>query len=430
MESNEFEEFYLSSGICTDTRAIFANCIFVCIKGDNFDGNSFAQKALEQGANHVIVDNETSFTHPNKMTLVADSITYIQQLANHHRRKFDIPVIGITGSNGKTTTKELIYAVLSKKFNVLATKGNLNNHLGVPFTLLRLTKKHEIAIIEMGANKLKDIEELCDIAEPTIGIITNIGKAHLEGFIDFEGILRTKCELYKAIENVNGKIVINRDDQILVDILPNNIEFMDYSTFSDTAINGELLALSPFVEMEWSSGTHQSKRIETKMVGKYNFYNYMAAISFGKLFKIENEAISEAIEEYTPTNNRSQVTKTERNTLIMDCYNANPSSMRSALDSFAMINNNSKVLILGDMKELGNDSKDEHEAIISLLESLQLNAYTVGNEYYSLQSSQIIRSFQTTDELLEHLSSNPLIDKLILLKGSRSMGLEKAQGLL
>jgi UDP-N-acetylmuramoyl-tripeptide--D-alanyl-D-alanine ligase len=406
MASSEFKEFYQSSGISTDTRALTKDCLFVCVKGENFDGNTFSKEALKQGAMHVVVDNIEYFTDKNKMTLVSDSVKYIQQLANYHRRKFDIPVIGITGSNGKTTTKELMHAVLSKRYNVLSTIGNLNNHLGVPFTLLRLKSKHEIAIIEMGANGFKDIEELCAIAEPTHGIITNIGKAHLEGFGDFEGVLKTKRELYEAIERVSGKVVINSDDGILIKALPLSIESLDYGTSIKSSIFGGLLSLSPYVNMKWETKTYRSEDIHTQMVGKYNFYNYLAAIAFGVLFEVKNEQISAAIKEYTPTNNRSQVQKTEFNTLIMDCYNANPTSMRSALDSFAMIDHKDKLFVIGDMKELGSESELEHRAIISLIDSLGLTGYTVGTSFAKISSDSVLGSFSTTNELIEFLASS------------------------
>jgi UDP-N-acetylmuramoyl-tripeptide--D-alanyl-D-alanine ligase len=437
MEKDAFNRFYETTGICTDTRAITYDCFFVCIKGKNFDGNTFASKALEQGAKHVIVDNPEYLTDPVNMTCVEDSVSYIQQLANQHRKKFTIPVIGITGSNGKTTTKELMHAVLTKKYNVLATVGNLNNHLGVPFTLLRMTEAHEIAIIEMGANGFKDIEELCAIAEPTHGIITNIGKAHLEGFGDFEGVLKTKRELYEAVESVNGTIVFNSDDKILFGALPHSIlaadsrtRVTDYGTSMEASLFGTLVALSPYVEMRWEIKNYRSEILKTQMVGKYNFYNYLAAISYGVLFEVDNDAISAAVQEYIPTNNRSQVEKTASNTLIIDCYNANPTSMRSAIESFAMNTHPDKLLILGDMKELGNETENEHLEIVKLIESLGLVGYTVGSSFGAIQSAHITQSFNSTPELLSRLEKEPLTDKLILLKGSRSIGLEKPVTLL
>lgn len=424
MEKHLYDLFLNSSGISTDTRAIEKNSLFICIKGENFDGNTFSESALTAGASHVIVDNPKYLKEGKQMTLVGNSVIFLQQLANHHRKQFNIPVIGITGSNGKTTSKELINAVLSKKYSILATKGNLNNHLGVPFTLLRLTEAHEIAIIEMGANKFKDIKELCDIAEPNYGIITNIGKAHLEGFKDFEGVKRTKKELYDSIEQRKGKLIVNIDDEILTAILPNSIQFTSYGTTKKADIYGELINLSPFVEMNWKTKSYNSSGLQTQMIGKYNFYNYLAAAAFGIEFGVEPELISEAIKEYTPTNNRSQVKKTSTNTLILDCYNANPTSMKSALESFALIDNENKLFIIGDMKELGAESYLEHQRIIEQIEALELKGYTVGKEFSKFNSKSILENFETNQTLKEQLINSPLSNHLILLKGSRSIGLE------
>ena len=423
MNPSHFELFYSSTGICTDTRKIEPGCLFICIQGDNFDGNTFAKTALEQGASHVIVDNPDYFVENSAMTLVENSVKYLQQLANHHRRKFNIPVIGITGSNGKTSSKELINAVLSQKYNVLATTGNLNNHLGVPFTLLRITDQHDIAIIEMGANKFKDIEELCTIAEPNYGIITNIGKAHLEGLKSFEGVLKTKRELYESIEKAEGTIVVNQDDNVLIGALPQGTNRFSYGT-KNSDIQGELLRLSPFVEMKWKTSDYQSEEICTQMIGNYNFYNFLAAAAFGVLFDVPNDLISKAIGEYNPTNNRSQVKKTLKNTLILDCYNANPTSMRSALESFAMIEHPSKLFVLGDMKELGDESKHEHASIIELAETLGLKGYVVGDYFSEISSDTILKGFKTTSELVEFIAESPIDEQLVLLKGSRSIGLE------
>ncbi len=424
-----YQLFKQSSGICTDTRKIEPNSLYVCINGENFNGNIFANQALIEGASHVIVDDETYFSDASRMTLVDDSVAFIQEIANYHRKKFNIPVIGITGSNGKTSTKEIIHTVLAKKYTVLATIGNLNNHLGVPFTLLRITDEHEIAIIEMGANKFKDIEELCAIAEPTYGIITNIGKAHLEGFGGFEGVLKTKRELYESIEKSDGLIVYNSDDEILTKALPKNVETFTYGS-ENANITGELVALSPFVEMKWSCSGYSSPVLITQMIGKYNFYNYLAAISFGIVFDVDPSAISAAVEEYSPTNNRSQVKNTATNTLIMDCYNANPTSMQSALESFALNSHPDKLFIIGDMKELGIEEAKEHEAIIDLIEELDVYGYTVGSAFKKFSSSNIPQQFETTDELNTFLEEEKLSGKLILLKGSRSVGLEKAEGFL
>ncbi len=426
---NIFNYFYSCTGICTDTREILKDCLFICIKGENFDGNTFAEKALENGAKYVIVDNKKFYKKNKNMILVEDSVTYLQKLANFHRKKFNIPVIGITGSNGKTTTKELIYKVLSKKYNVLSTIGNLNNHLGVPFTLLRLNSEHEIAIIEMGANKFKDIEELCNVAEPTHGIITNIGKAHLEGLINLEGVIKTKKELYEAVERVKGNLFYNSDDEILKSVLPLTTTNHSYGK-NNADVTGELIRLSPFVEMKWSSADYDSEVLQMNMIGEYNFYNYLAAISLGIHFDVKKDEISKALTEYTPSNSRSQVKKTQKNTIIIDCYNANPTSMKSALKSFSLNSNSHKICILGDMKELGNESTEEHQKIIKQIEELGLQAFVIGKEFSKTKSCNILQKFQNVNELHEFISTFPIENKLILLKGSRSITLEKVIELL
>lgn len=421
--------FYQTTGVCTDTRKIDKDCLFICLKGANFNGNTFAEQALKDGAKFVIVD-EKEFQMNENIFLVDDALLYLQQLANYHRLKFNIPIIGITGSNGKTSSKELINAVLSSHYNVLATIGNLNNHIGVPLTLLRLTQDHEIAIIEMGANKFKDIEELCHIAEPTHGIITNIGKAHLEGFLNFEGVLKTKKELYVSIASKKGTIIFNNDDDILKSNLPDGIKTISYGTSSDSKINGELVNLSPFVELKWSTTNYQSELISTQMIGKYNFYNYLAAISFGICFNVPFEKINTAIANYTPENNRSQVKKTENNTLILDCYNANPTSMKSALESFALINHPNKYFIIGDMLELGEESIKEHQAISDLVKNLELNGSSVGPIFNSLSQHSFEKRFETKSDAIDYFESLEFTDKLILLKGSRGIGLESLENYL
>lgn len=425
MEQHLTSPFYQSQGICIDTRKIFEGCLFICIQGANFDGNTFAEEASKQGAHHVIVDNPEFFKEDTHMTLVEDSVRYLQQLANHHRKQFKIPFIGITGSNGKTTTKELIYTVLSKKYNVLATQGNLNNHIGVPLTLLRLTKEHEIAIIEMGANRFKDIEELSEIAEPTHGIITNIGKAHLEGFGSFEGVLKTKKELYDSIKESKGTIIINGDDEVLMNNTPADIPLVIYGEGKENIIRGELIGLSPFVEMKWSHDNYTSELLQTQMIGKYNFYNYLAAAAFGFHFNVTDDKISEALVEYSPTNNRSQVYKSPQNTLILDCYNANPTSMKSALDSFQMMRHDNKLFIIGDMRELGDESAAEHERIVKLIKTHNLKGYSVGEEFGKVQSNDILAHFDSVEDALKYFQTHGIADSLVLLKGSRGIQLEK-----
>jgi UDP-N-acetylmuramoyl-tripeptide--D-alanyl-D-alanine ligase len=421
-----FELFYQTMGVCTDTRKIVKDCLFICLSGENFDGNQFANEALNLGAKFVIVDcqglenNETIF-------YVKNSLSFLQKLANFHRKKFSIPIIGITGSNGKTTTKELMNCVLSKKYTTLATVGNFNNHIGVPLTLLNLKKEHELAIIEMGANKFFDIKELCEIAQPTHGIITNIGKAHLEGFIDFNGVLKTKKELYDSIENSNGVLFYNNDDEILKSILPNEINSVSYGTNNENFVFGELLSLNPFIEMKWSDENNLSQQLNSKLIGKYNFYNLLASICIGKYFNVSNDDISNALMNYEPSNNRSQIIKTAKNTLILDAYNANPTSMKSAIESFSMIDNSSKIAILGDMFELGNESKKEHQSIVELVIDLNLKCFFVGKYFYEFEhfKDEQVFFFENKKELHHYIDNKEINHSLVLLKGSRGVGLEE-----
>jgi UDP-N-acetylmuramoyl-tripeptide--D-alanyl-D-alanine ligase len=421
-----FQLFYFSSGISTDTRKIHKDCLFICLSGTNFNGNTFAKKAIDLGAKFAIADDKL-ICDEEKIFFVENTLTFLQKLANYHRKKFNIPVIGITGSNGKTSTKELINTVLSKKFNTLCTYGNLNNHIGVPLTLLGLNEKHEIAIIEMGANKFKDIEELCLIAEPNYGIITNIGKAHLEGFINFEGVLKTKRELYEFVSLKNGMIFYNADDEILVNNLSKKVKKFSYSTINNTDITGELTNLNPYVNLKWKSKDFQSDEIQTSMIGKYNFYNFLAAISFGVYFKVDNQLICEAIKEYVPSNNRSQVLKTDKNTLLLDAYNANPSSMKSAIESFCLIEEKNKIAILGDMFELGEDSHEEHQRIVEQVKQQNLNTIFVGEKFYECQSNKnkYLSFFKNKQEVKNYFRTNQLNNAFIILKGSRGIGLEE-----
>jgi UDP-N-acetylmuramoyl-tripeptide--D-alanyl-D-alanine ligase len=420
--------FKQSSGVCIDTRKIEKNCFYVSIKGANFNGNTFAEKAIEQGAAFAVVD-EIEYRTNEKIFLVEDTLKFLQDLALLHRRQFTIPIIGITGSNGKTTSKELIAAVLAEKYNVHFTAGNLNNHIGVPLTLLGLKPEHEIAIIEMGANKFKDIEELCAIAEPTLGIITNIGKAHLEGFINFEGVLKTKRELYESIQLANGQLIYNADDQILVKELPSNTTNISYGQISKEAkISGKIVDQTPFIRFQWSSEKYTSPTLETNLVGEYNFYNFLAAITFGAVFEVPNEKINRALENYVPSNNRSQVNKTEKNTIIVDCYNANPTSMYSAIKSFSQIRHPKKIAILGDMRELGNDERTEHLNIIDQLEKENIQSIFVGSVFQTLTKGK--NAFKEVEELKLQLTNSPIENSLILLKGSRGIQLEKLLDIL
>jgi len=420
MEISQLHQLFLNAkGICTDTRKIEKKALFFALKGDNFNGNKYADLAIENGCTYAIVD-EQKFVLNENYILVDSVLETLQKLANFHRKQFNIPVIGITGSNGKTTTKELIGEVLKQKYNVLMTQGNLNNHLGVPFTLLNLNKTHEIAIIEMGANKPGDIKELVDIAEPTHGIITNIGTAHIEGFGSRQGVIDTKTELYNFIEKSEGTIFINNEDDTLKSKLP-NVETITYAT-KNAYITGDLLELTPFVNFKWATSQFQSQIIKTNLIGEYNFTNFLAAIAIGVTFNVDKSKISKALSAYIPSNNRSQVQKTERNTLIVDCYNANPTSMESAIHSFEMIKANNKLLILGDMLELGHITGEEHQNIIHILEQKKLKAILVGIEF-SKQSSNFA-TYLTTKALVENEDLSQIKDYFILLKGSRGIKLE------
>jgi UDP-N-acetylmuramoyl-tripeptide--D-alanyl-D-alanine ligase len=419
-----FNLFYECSSISTDSRKIQKDVLYISLKGDNFNGNAFAEDAIRKGANYAIVD-EREYADNEKIFYVENGLIFIQRLANYHREKFNIPVIGITGSNGKTTTKELIANVLSKKLNILFTQGNLNNHIGVPLTLLQLSNEHDIAIIEMGASKLKDIKELTDIANPTHGIITNIGAAHIEGFGSYEGVLKTKKELYDAIESVGGTLFYNEDDEVLMSNLPKGIEAISYGTSKDSTIHGQLLEFIPEVEFKWSKDDYHSEPIKTKIIGKYNFYNMLAAICIGDYFEIDPELINKGISEYKSSNNRSQILKTKNNTLILDAYNANPTSVKSAIESFSMMKSDEKFFILGDMLELSKESTRFHQEIISLTKKLKLQGIFVGSIYSDIaKSDDDIMAFQTTDAAKEFLGTASPKRNLILLKGSRSIKLE------
>lgn len=413
--------FVNSKGICTDTRKIEKGTIFFALKGDNFNGNKYAQQALSDGCVYAVVD-EKEFAINDKCVVVESVLKTLQDLANFHRKQFNIPVIGITGSNGKTTTKELIGEVLSQKYNVLMTQGNLNNHLGVPFTLLNLNSTHQIAIIEMGANKPYDIKELVEIAEPTHGIITNIGTAHIEGFGSYEGVLKTKLELYDFIGRTKGHVFVNKDDKVLMSHLP-NVTYSTYSTKIDADVIGELVELTPFVNFKWATNNYQSNIISTNLVGGYNFTNFLASICVGDYFDVPNDKINFALSNYQPSNNRSQVTKTKRNTLIVDCYNANPTSMQSALESFLMIKHSNKLAVLGDMLELGNVSEKEHQNIVNWLNENNIETVLVGKEFSKIKSK--FKTFESVQQLKDELNLDELSNQLILLKGSRGIVLEK-----
>lgn len=416
--------------ICTDTRKISAGCLFFALKGDNFDGNTFASQALNEGAAFVVIDNP-GYVQNQQTILVGNVLETLQQLANYHRRQLSIPFIGITGTNGKTTTKELIKSVLSVKYKTYATQGNLNNHIGVPLTLLAIDKSVEVAIVEMGANHQKEIESLCKIAEPDLGLITNVGKGHLEGFGGFEGVKKGKGELYDFLKQSGGRVFLNKDSSHLMDMAAQrqleNVFY--YSTASDSDLKGELIESDPFLTIDWISDSERH-RVKTNLTGPYNLENILVAIAIGRHFELSPDEINEGISAYIPGNNRSQITKTEDNTLICDYYNANPSSMAAALDNFASISAGKKVLILGDMFELGDESYDEHKAIAE--KALQLNAdrkILIGKAFYQCKTEGA-SFYESTDEALENIKSNSVTGATVLIKGSRGMRLEKLAGVL
>lgn len=414
-----------NQNITTDTRKITKGCIYFALKGEKFNGNSFAENALKEGASYAVVDN-SSLPENDNYIFVEDVLICLQQLANYHRKCLAIPIIGITGSNGKTTTKELIYSVLSKKYNVQYTQGNLNNHIGVPLTLLAITPKHQMAVVEMGANHQKEIDMLCRIAEPDFGIITNIGKAHLEGFGGIEGVKKGKSELYKYLVEKKGTVFLNGDDEVLSDLAKYNNK-ITYGTDKMYDVVGKCNTNSLFVEISWriqskASELKDANYIKTHLVGIYNYNNMLCAACVGNYFKVEDKLINQAIQNYIPNNNRSQLEQTKNNTLILDYYNANPSSVQAAIDNFYETDAQAKMLILGDMLELGAESIAEHQAIINLLNKRNLTDYIlVGPIFSSLQKE---KSFINANQALEFLEAKPVKNKTILIKGSRGIALE------
>ena len=395
----------------TDTRNIRKNTIFFALKGDNFNGNKFASEALELGASFAIIDEE-KYNNNKNIILVDDVLKTLQKLANYHRKKLNIPIIGLTGSNGKTTTKELINCVLNKKFKTSATVGNLNNHIGVPLTLLSFKPNTEIGIVEMGANHKKEIAFLSSISEPDFGYITNFGKAHLEGFGGIEGVIEGKSELYKYLKENNKIAFVNPNDKIQKEKTKNiqSISFQESLKFLET---------NPFVKF-----LYKGLEIQSNLIGEYNYSNIAASVSIGEYFKVKPEEIKKAIEEYTPNNNRSQILKTKENDIILDAYNANPSSVKAALENFKSINQINKIIILGDMFELGEESLLEHQSIVDLAKNLKFkNVFLVGENFYRTKSNFL--QFKGFNSLKRHLKENPIKNNYILIKGSRGMKLER-----
>lgn len=421
-----YQVFIHHPQITTDSRNCPKGSLFFALRGEKFDGNKYAEQALSIGAAYAVIDNPDYYTG-ERTILVEDGLKALQQLAHHHRKMLSIPVIGITGTNGKTTTKELIAAVLSSKYNLLYTEGNLNNHIGVPLTLLRLTHDHEMAVIEMGASHPGDIAELAAIAMPNYGIITNVGRAHLEGFGSFEGVVKTKGELYDFLRKVKGVIFIKKEDKVLQNIA-HGLEQVTYGEDETSFASGHVVENNPYLVFDWKQ---QGKihTVETHLIGSYNLDNLLAAVAIGRYFKIPAERISRAISAYEPTNKRSQLVQTENNTLVVDAYNANPSSMAAAVENFNDLNASSKALILGDMFELGETSVKEHAGIVDLIGKGNYDKVFLCGEHFT-ETGKAYQTFPSTADLIDFLKANPLKGYHILIKGSRSMALEKVLELL
>lgn len=418
MDVKDFYFSYFQAGnISIDSRKIEKGTIFFAFSGENFDAAIKAEDAIRNGAAAVIVEKKEYENIDKKIFYVPSTLDFLQNLALFHRRQLQIPVIGLTGSNGKTTTKELISSVLARKYKTQYTFGNLNNHIGVPLTLLSITKEHEIAVIEMGANHQKEIELLCSLAEPNIGYITNFGKAHLEGFGGFEGVIKGKSELYDYLKENNQTILVNEADEIQREKTKNYLKKITFGA------DDSQYYFEKFIENNLVGITYKGQKIQSNLTGDYNFTNICAAVSLGLHFDIDFEEIKAAIENYKPTNMRSQVVEKNGKTLVLDTYNANPSSMALSLNNFSQFTG-SKTVIIGDMLELGEESITEHQKIWELAQSLNLDEIiTVGSIFKQVNPSE--KSFKNTDELIEYLKQNPLKNKNILLKGSRGIALEK-----
>ena len=422
-----YKAFKTSGKVSTDTRMDVKDSVFFALSGENFDGNKFAEIAIKKGATLAIIDNPSYAINDDYM-LVEDVLKSLQDLATTHRKTLNTKILAITGSNGKTTTKELISAVLVSEKKTVSTKGNLNNHIGVPLSILRIKDDTDIGVIEMGANHQGEIKRLCEIALPNTGIITNIGKAHLEGFGSFDGVISAKNELYEFIKSTNGEIIRNSDDQILLK-LGSEIDSLIYG--SDKAdVTGELLSSNPTLKVKWNFNGEEYL-ISSKLYGSYNFSNIMAAVASGIYFGISPANITKAIELYQPSNNRSQLINTSKNNIVLDAYNANPVSMNNAIASFKDFNAESPVLILGDMFELGESAGEEHKKIVDLLQEIDFKeVFLVGEEFFNIRKTNDFMSFRTTEDLRIHFDINILKNKNILIKGSRGMKLESLLDIL
>ncbi len=421
MTIEQLYQVYLQyPSVVTDTRKIKQGDIFFALKGPSFNGNTFALKAIEAGAAHAIVD-EAEFATNEKIILVDEALTTLQLLAKHHRQQFNIPFIAITGSNGKTTTKELVHAVLSAGYKTYTTDGNLNNHIGVPLTILKIKKDAAIAVIEMGANHQKEIAGYCEYTMPTHGIITNAGKAHLEGFGGEEGVKKGKGELYDYLRAHNGTAFVMHDYDYLQKMSAGIQSLFTYGT-SNATVTGKAIKSEPFLDVQFTNGINET--IHTQLVGEYNLPNILCAAATGVYFKIPGDKIKKAIEAYAPSNSRSQLIKKDSNTIILDAYNANPSSMKAAIENFAKLPGTNKVLMLGGMAELGAESLDEHAALVSLIDKHQWkNVVLAGGDFLKIKHPYI--SFENAAQAKQWFQQQQFSNTAILIKGSRSMQMEK-----
>lgn len=410
--------------VTTDSRNCPEGSLFIALKGESFNGNAFAGKALETGCAYAIIDEpEYAVEGDQRYILVDDCLQTLQQLANYHRRQLGTRVIGITGTNGKTTTKELISAVLSQSHNILYTLGNLNNHIGVPSTLLRLKAEHDLAVIEMGANHPGEIKFLSEIVEPDCGIITNVGKAHLEGFGSFEGVIKTKGELYDFLRKKEGSTVFIHHDNAYLMNIAGGLNLIPYGTEDDLYVNGRITGNSPYLTFEWKAGKDgETYQVQTQLIGEYNFPNALAAITIGLFFGVEATKINEALAGYTPQNNRSQLKKTNDNTLIIDAYNANPTSMMAALQNFRNMEVPHKMLLLGDMRELGAESAAEHQKIADYIKECDFEeVWLVGEQFAAAEHS--FKTYPNVQEVIKELETNKPKGYTILIKGSNGIKL-------
>ena len=420
--------FQKCTGVTTDSRKCGPGLMFFALKGERFDGNEFVRGALEQGCPYAVMDNAGLYdAQDSRMILVDNVLSTLQQVAALHRRTLGTPVIGITGTNGKTTTKELTNAVMSTTYNVLCTQGNLNNSIGVPLTVLGLKPEHEYAIVEMGASHPGDIKELVEVSQPDFGLITNVGKAHLLGFGSFEGVKRTKGELYDWLREHDGTAFVNRDNEHLQQMCK-GLPLIEYGKpgHDGLLVEGEVLECNPFVKFRWRSGKGEWHTVQTSLIGAYNVDNALAAITIGLKFGVKEQDASEAVADYKPQNNRSQLTETSRNHLVVDAYNANPTSMAAALENFSMIKAQDKMLILGDMRELGEASDAEHRKIVEEIAKYGFTqVWLVGSEFAKAADGSGFRLFADVDEVNKALESEKIAGKTILIKGSNSIGLTK-----